>query len=40
MRHLRKEEHGAWQVLKRKRASEEALRTNTRERVWEYRLKG
>lgn len=36
LRHLRKEKHGGWQVEKRPRAWQEALRTNTRERVWEY----
>ncbi|MGB2632842.1 MAG: hypothetical protein WAM58_02790 [Candidatus Acidiferrum sp.] len=40
LRHLRKEEHGAFEVEKRRRASDEALRTNTRERVWEYLVKG
>jgi len=39
LRHLRKEEHGGWEVMKRKRVWQEALLTNTRERVWEYRLK-
>jgi len=38
LRHLRKEEHGGWEVMKRKREWQEALRANTRERVWEYRL--
>ena len=38
LRHLRKEKHGAWRVEKRPREWEEALRTNTRERVWEYRV--
>ena len=40
LRHLRKEEHGAFEVEKRRRGSEEALRTNTREKVWEYQVKG
>jgi len=40
LRHLRKEEHGRWEVMKRKREWQEALKTNTRERVWEYQLKG
>jgi hypothetical protein len=40
LRHLRKEERGAFVVEKRRRASEEALRTNSRERVWEYRVVG
>jgi len=39
LRRLRKEEHGGWEVLKRKREWQEALKTNTRERVWEYQLK-
>lgn len=39
LRHLRKEEHGGWEVMKRKREWQEALKTNTRERVWKYRLK-
>jgi len=39
LRHLRKEEHGGFAVEKRRRASDEALRTNTRERVWEYQVK-
>ena len=40
LRHLRKEEHGGWEVMKRQRVWQEALRTNARERVWEYQLKG
>jgi hypothetical protein len=40
LRHLRKAEHGAFEVDKRRRASDEALKTNTRERVWEYLVKG
>ena len=40
LRHLRKEELGGWEVMKRKSVWEEALKTNTRERVWEYRLRG
>ena len=40
LRHLRKEEHGGWEVMKRKRVWQEALETNTRERVWEYQLRG
>lgn len=40
LRHLRKEKHGAFCVEKRRRACEEALRTNTREKVWEYRVTG
>jgi len=40
LRHLRKEEHGGFEVEKRRRMSDEALRTNTRERVWEYQVKG
>jgi hypothetical protein len=39
LRHMRKEEHGAYRVEKRKREWQEALRTNTREHVWEYRVK-
>ena len=39
LRHLRKAKHGAWEVLKRRRAWTEALLTNTRERVWEYQIK-
>ncbi len=39
LRHLRKEAHGAFEVAKRRRASDEALRSNTRERVWEYQVK-
>ena len=39
LRHLRKAEHGAFEVRKRRRQVEEALRTNTRERVWEYQVK-
>ena len=39
LRHLRKAEHGAWEVMKRKRASEETLKASARERVWEYQLK-
>jgi biotin operon repressor len=40
LRHLRKQEHGAFQVEKRRRAWEEALRTNVREKVWEYQVRG
>ena len=40
LRHLRKEEHGAFEVVKRRRMGDEALRTNTRERVWEYQVTG
>jgi biotin operon repressor len=40
LRHLRKEEHGGFEVEKRRRTSDEVLRTNTRERVWEYLVKG
>jgi biotin operon repressor len=39
LRHLRKEEHGAFQVEKRRREWEEALRTNAREKVWEYQVR-
>jgi hypothetical protein len=39
LRHLRKEAHGAYQVAKRRREWQEGLRTNTKERVWEYRVK-
>jgi hypothetical protein len=39
LRHLRKEEHGAYDVERRRRGWQEALRTNTLERVWEYRLR-
>lgn len=40
LRHLRKEEHGAFTVEKRRRECVEALRTNVRERVWEYQVRG
>ena len=40
LRHLRKEEHGGWELMKRKREWQEALKMSTRERVWEYQLKG
>jgi hypothetical protein len=40
LRHLRKAEHGAFTVAKRRRTSDEALRTNARERVWEYQVTG
>lgn len=40
LRHLRKEEYGAFTVEKRRREWVEALRTNMRERVWEYQVKG
>jgi len=40
LRHLRKQQHGAFTVSKRRRASDEALRSNTRERVWEYQVQG
>ncbi|HTP69227.1 MAG TPA: hypothetical protein VMJ35_10025 [Dongiaceae bacterium] len=39
LRHLRKEEHGGWEVEKRKREWLEPFRTNGQERVWEYRLR-
>lgn len=39
LRHLRKEEHGRWEVLKRRRVPEETLKANPRERVWEYQLR-
>jgi hypothetical protein len=39
LRHLRKEEHGSYRVEKRRRAWEEALRTNAKEKVWEYSLR-
>ena len=38
MRHLRKEEHGGFCIEKRLRNWVEALRTNTTERVWEYKI--
>jgi hypothetical protein len=40
LRHLRKAEHGAFTVAKRRRTGDEALRTNTHERVWEYQVQG
>jgi hypothetical protein len=40
LRHLRKPQHGAFAVEKRRRTADEALRTNSRERVWEYQVKG
>ena len=40
IRHLRKADRGAFVVDKRRRTSDEALRTNSRERVWEYRIVG
>jgi hypothetical protein len=40
LRHLRKEEHGAYRIEKRRREWQEALRTNAKERVWEYRIGG
>ena len=40
LRHLRKEEHGAFTVEKRRREWVEALRTNVREKVWEYQVRG
>ena len=40
LRHLRKEAHGAFQVEKRRRTWQEALRTNAREKVWEYQVRG
>jgi len=39
LRHLRKPRHGAFHVEKRRRTSDEALRSNTRERVWEYQVR-
>ena len=39
MRHLRKEEHGAFGVEKRRREWAEALRAGTREKVWEYQVR-
>jgi len=38
LRHLRKAEHGAYHVEKRRQEWEEALKTNTKEKVWEYRV--
>jgi transcriptional antiterminator len=38
LRHLRKSEHGAYRIEKRRREWEESLRTNSNEKVWEYRL--
>jgi len=38
LRHLRKERHGGYHVEKRRREWQEALRTNTNKRVWEYRI--
>jgi len=38
LRHMRKAEHGGYRVEKRQRPWEEALKTNTTERVWEYRV--
>ena len=38
LRHLRKTEHGGFRVEKRRRGWEEALRANTREKVWEYQV--
>jgi DNA mismatch repair ATPase MutS len=40
LRHLRKEERGGFVVEKRRRTSDEVLRTNARERVWEYQVRG
>jgi len=40
LRHLRKEEHGAYRVEKRRWEWQEALRTNAKERVWEYKVAG
>lgn len=40
LRHLRKEKHGGYQVEKRRREWEEALKTNAREKVWEYQVRG
>jgi len=40
LRHLRKAEHGAFVVEKRRREWQEALRANTRDKVWEYQVKG
>ena len=39
LRHLRKPAHGAYHVEKRRREWEEALKTNTKETVWEYRVR-
>jgi hypothetical protein len=38
LRHMRKAEHGGYRVEKRRRQWEEALKTNTAEKVWEYRV--
>jgi biotin operon repressor len=40
LRHLRKQERGGFRVEKRRRTSEEALRRSSRERVWEYLVRG
>ena len=39
LRHLRKEAHGAYRVEKRRREWQEALKTNTKEKVWEYQVR-
>lgn len=39
LRHLRKPEYGAHEILKRRRTSEETMRPGIHEKVWEYRLK-
>ncbi len=39
LRHLRKPGHGSFQVEKRRRGWEEALRASTREKVWEYQVR-
>jgi hypothetical protein len=40
LRHLRKEGHGAFRVEKRRREWQEALKTNAKERVWQYQVRG
>ncbi|MGB7437759.1 MAG: hypothetical protein WBR26_03325 [Candidatus Acidiferrum sp.] len=39
LRHLRKEEHGAFEVGKRRRMCDENFGGNGRARVWEYQVK-
>ena len=40
LRHLRKVRHGAFQVEKRRREWQEALKTNVKKKVWEYQVRG
>ena len=39
LRHLRKPGNGGFEIAKRRRTWQEALKTNTHEKVWEYQIR-